>query len=139
MIDDFSSYLKKKLYENKLTQKELSKKSGVSESTISRIVSGERGKRPSFEILNRLAQGLNIPTSDLVQNSGWNYDDFTQNKIVAESSAEYKTPKDLQIILEQHEVMFQGEPLDDEDKKEILNIIQYKLYERAKELNKRKK
>ena len=52
---------------------------------------------------------------------------------------EEKKPKDLQKILEDHEIMFDGIPLDDEEKQEILDIIQYKLYKRAKELNKRKK
>jgi transcriptional regulator with XRE-family HTH domain len=50
-----------------------------------------------------------------------------------------KKPKDLQKILEQHEIMFSGTPLTDADKQAILDVVELQLYKRAKELNKRKK
>ncbi|HEY3362148.1 MAG TPA: hypothetical protein VGK06_10105, partial [Methanosarcina sp.] len=52
---------------------------------------------------------------------------------------EHKKPKDLQKILEDHEIMFSGTPLTDEDKQAILDIVELQLYKRAKELNRRKK
>lgn len=55
-------------------------------------------------------------------------------------SKEQKKPKDLAKILEQREdLMFNGVPLDDEAKKDILHVIEFELYRRAKDLNKRKK
>lgn len=50
-----------------------------------------------------------------------------------------KKPKDLQKILEQHELLFSGTPLTDADKQAILDVVELQLYKRAKELNKRKK
>jgi transcriptional regulator with XRE-family HTH domain len=50
-----------------------------------------------------------------------------------------KKPKDLQRILEQHELMFSGTPLTEADKQAILDVVELQLYKRAKELNKRKK
>ena len=57
----------------------------------------------------------------------------------AEFFVKVETLEQLQKILEDHEIMFDGIPLDDEEKQEILDVIQYKLYKRVKELNKRKK
>lgn len=50
-----------------------------------------------------------------------------------------KKPKDLKRILEQHDIMFDGVPIDEDAKKEIMHIVEFELYKRAKELNKRKK
>jgi len=52
---------------------------------------------------------------------------------------EDKKPKDLKRILEQHDIMFDGVPIDEDAKKEIMHIVEFELYKRAKELNKRKK
>jgi hypothetical protein len=54
-------------------------------------------------------------------------------------SSQDKKPKDLQKILEQHELLFSGTPLTDADKQAILDVVELQLYKRAKELNKRKK
>lgn len=54
------------------------------------------------------------------------------------NTKEEKKPKDLQKILEQHEIMFNGAALTEEDKQDILDVIELKLYKRSKELNKRK-
>ena len=51
------------LKENKMTQQELSQRSGLSKGTISRIIKGSRGQRASFETLTKLSSGLNVDIS----------------------------------------------------------------------------
>jgi transcriptional regulator with XRE-family HTH domain len=48
----------------KITQKELSKRSGISQAAISEIESGN--KSPSASTLSMLAAGLGVPMADLV-------------------------------------------------------------------------
>lgn len=76
MSQEIGGYLRKILEDKKMSQIELSKKSGISASTISRLVSGERGKRPSYSMFQRLAEGLGVPVVDILSHSGWSYDDF---------------------------------------------------------------
>lgn len=61
------------------------------------------------------------------------------NQVKAVNIKEDKKPKDLKRILEQHDIMFDGVPIDEDAKKEIMHIVEFELYKRAKELNKRKK
>lgn len=115
------------------SQRKLSLASGVSNTEISRIENGKR-PNPSLKTLDKLAKSFNISLEELLSLSG-----LANINNEVSTTAEEKKPKDLQKILEDHEIMFDGIPLDDDEKQEILDIIQYKLYKRAKELNKRKK
>ncbi|MDU1442082.1 MAG: helix-turn-helix transcriptional regulator [Clostridium cochlearium] len=55
----------KELRESKgLTQKELGKRIGVTAVTITRYERGDRN--PSIEMLNKIADALNVPLSDLI-------------------------------------------------------------------------
>ena len=109
---------------------QLHKSSSVTVATLSRIISNKQS--PSPETLKKLSKCLDVTHEYLLMKAGY----ISNEKSV---QAEEKKPKDLQKILEDHEIMFDGIPLDDDEKQEILDIIQYKLYKRAKELNKRKK
>ncbi|WP_373325680.1 helix-turn-helix domain-containing protein [Sporomusa paucivorans] len=115
----------------KITQKELGDCINVSSQVVS---NWERGYTSSIEplLLQRLADFFNVSVDYLLGRT----DDRSLTLPI--QSPEPKMPKDLKKILEQQEVMFSGTPLDEEDKQEILDIIQYHLYKRAKELNKRK-
>ncbi len=117
--------LKKARLKADLTQIQVKEKTKINNKTLSNWENDVSS--PDFESLNLLADLYVVSTDELLG----------RNSIVKLS--EEKKPKDLQKILEDHEIMFDGIPLDDEEKQEILDIIQYKLYKRAKELNKRKK
>jgi transcriptional regulator with XRE-family HTH domain len=80
-------------------------------------------RTPSPEIIKKMAEYFEVSI------------DFFYNHLTPKVE---KKPKDLQKILEQHEVMFGGLPLTEEDKQAIFDIVELKLYRRAKELNKRK-
>ena len=115
------------LRENKgYTQRELAKILNISKSAIAMYETDKR--EPDNATLGRIADFFGVSFNDLLGHP----DKPTP------TTKEPKMPKDLKKILEQQEIMFSGTPLDEEDKQEILDIIQYHLYKRAKELNKRK-
>ena len=125
---NISERIKRFRKEKGLTQKSLGELTKKSPQVIS---NWERGYTTTInhDDLVELSKALNKSIEDIVGS------DF----IPSLKKVEEKKPKDLQKILEDHEIMFDGIPLDDDEKQEILDIIQYKLYKRAKELNKRKK
>ena len=65
-------YLKALRLENKLSQRALAEKSGVSNAEISRIESGER-KKPSEEVLRALALVLKVDFNDILEKYGYLY------------------------------------------------------------------
>lgn len=69
-----ADYIKKTRLENNISQRELAKISGVSNSEISKIESGQR-QMPKPDILKKIAESLNIEYSILAQKCGYiNYD-----------------------------------------------------------------
>lgn len=109
-----------------ISQASLAKIIGVSQQTIGSWETGRTSPDP--DTIAILAKFFDITTDSLLGSTP------------APSADERKKPKDLQKILEQHEnLMFNGIPIDDEAKKDILHIVEFELYKRAKELNKRKK
>ena len=62
-MENFGTWLLKKLKEKKITQSDLAKRSGLSEGTISNIISGSRGT--GVESVEALAHGLRIPPEEV--------------------------------------------------------------------------
>ena len=117
--------LKKARLKADFTQIQVKEKTKINNKTLSNWENDVSS--PDFESLNLLADLYEVSTDQLLGRD---------SKV---KFKEEKKPKKKQKILEDHEIMFDGIPLDDEEKQEILDVIQYKLYKRAKELNKRKK
>lgn len=67
---DLTDFLKTQRQKKGLSQRELSKLSGISNSEISRIESGER-KTPSHKILYSLAKALEIPYGEFLEKAGY--------------------------------------------------------------------
>lgn len=88
------------------------------------------GKIPRDKVLMKLAERYETSSDYLLG--------YTDDSSPTKATSDLKKPKDLQKILEQHEIMFNGAPLTEEDKQDILDIVELKLYKRSKELNKRK-
>lgn len=76
MSTELGSFLRRILEEKGLTQKELSRLSGLSESQISRLASGERGKSPSIDVFKKLAKGLGMPVKLVIKKSGYWSDEY---------------------------------------------------------------
>ncbi|MCC5468363.1 helix-turn-helix domain-containing protein [Pelosinus baikalensis] len=129
----FGEYLKLLMENHKIGVNDLAELSGVSGAHISRIINGKRSA-PTPKTLKKIATALNESYEELMKVAGH----ITSNNTHLPSK-EDKKPKDLQKILDDHEILFSGTPLTDADKQAILDVVELQLYKRAKELNKRKK
>ena len=88
----------------------------------------ERGQRQlSATHLNKLTDFLNVSADEILGNQPMP-ENQSENK---------KIPKDLKKILEEKTVMFDGELMNEDDKKLIEQMLT-KMYYKSKELNKRK-
>ena len=127
------------LRENKkITQKELAKLINVAESTVSMYERGER--EPSFEIAVRLANLFNVSIDYLLGRT----DDPTPPQQPSTSRTNipsWATKKDIRdfkrMLEEDAPVMFDGVPLDDEDREKVLKVMEAIFWD-AKKRNKRK-
>ncbi len=118
---------------------ELGRRTGISPSYISALETGTK-KNPSYEVLNKFADALGIPLTDLVDeshlvslsNKTINNDDFPP-------WATKKDIRDFKKMLEgdKNDLMFDGIPLNSEDKQRILDMLTGLFWE-AKRLNKHK-
>lgn len=111
-----------------LTQQQVADKIELSRARLNNYEQGIR--QPDIDTTIKLANFYNV-TTDYILGKLNNKTDLTPT--------EPKKPKDLKRILEQHEIMFDGVPIDEDAKKEIMHIVEFELYKKAKELNKRKK
>ena len=130
-VNPFALRLKKLRVEKAISQYKLAELLGFSRGQIANYEQGRR--EPDHSTLQKIAAFFNVSTDYLLGNDGTSFATPEIIKVI-----DKKMPKDLKKILEQQEIMFSGTPLDEEDRQEILDIIQYHLYKRAKELNKRK-
>lgn len=64
MATELGNFISAILAEKNINQKELCERTGISAATISRLLSGERGKNTSSDILNKLAIGLSMTSVD---------------------------------------------------------------------------
>ena len=62
----------------RLTQQQLSDKSGLSQSYINELENG-RKVNPSIVVLDKLASGLNITVADLIEEAGGSISEIAKN------------------------------------------------------------
>ena len=82
MSTKLGSVLRMALEKKNISRKELSAKTGLSESALSRFISGYRGANISLDVMYRLATALDIPLLDLVQRSGFSFNVKSQLSLV---------------------------------------------------------
>ena len=121
--------------EKGISMKELGKKIGVAESTISQYETGKR--EPDFETLLKLGEFFNVSVDYLLR--GEQYHEKTP---ALTAKDERDISKKLEEALSQFEssqegLMFQGEPLDDATK-ELIAISLRNSLEMGKRLAKQK-
>lgn len=71
MSTELGSVLRRTLQQKQMSRKELSARTGLSESALSRFISGYRGAKVSLDVMYRLATALDIPLLDFVRRSGF--------------------------------------------------------------------
>lgn len=121
--------------EKGISMKELGKKIGVAESTISQYETGKR--EPDFETLLKLGEFFNVSVDYLLR--GEQYHEKTPALTAKDERDISKKLEDALSQLEssQEGLMFQGEPLDDATK-ELIAISLKNSLEMGKRLAKQK-
>lgn len=123
----FPTRLKQLRKEKNLTQQQLSDMLKISRNTYAQYETGRR--EPDFSTAQLIANFFDVTVDNLIGS----------DDVGSATTKEDKKPKDLKRILEQHDILFDGVPIDEDAKKEIMHIVEFELYKKAKELNKRKK
>jgi HTH-type transcriptional regulator, competence development regulator len=117
---DFYEQLKDMRKSRGYTIREAASKSGVSPSYISQLENGNRGI-PSPDILSKLAEGLDIPYTRLMEIAGYLQDSEAQND--SPNSAAPRPTIPLRQMLRDNDIVFDGYQLSDEDKQRILRMM----------------
>lgn len=113
---------------SKLTQHELAEKTNLSRSYIADIENDRYN--PSVDTLKSIAKALDVPVHYLIEEND------TEQKNIPPWATK-KDIRDFRKLLEEEPLMFDGMPLDDEDKEKILRVVEAVFWD-AKKRNKRK-
>jgi|WetSurMetagenome_2_1015567.scaffolds.fasta_scaffold1371283_1 transcriptional regulator with XRE-family HTH domain len=116
MTLEFNEFLRKRREEIGLTQKELAEKTGISRYSIINYENGRRS-RPSFPIITKLAEALEVSTGDL-----WEGSTSYSGKLTDKDGNEY--PGEVVEFPEGHPMHI--EPLEKKERREML-FSQYEL------------
>jgi len=137
IMSDIGDFLRSLREKNNLTLKDLSDKSGVGQSTISDIETGN-SKSPRMNTLSKLAKALGVSINDFFDSDETIIEDIN---IPQEYTDKYKvTSRDKKQYLDHMkkatEAFFMNDEFDEEDKKEILDTMN-EIFWKAKAKNKR--
>lgn len=136
MNNNFGRRLKEIRTKKGFSINQLAMYSGVSSAQISRIENSKRGV-PKPETIKKLADALKYPYEQLMKEAGYIESDNGLDKPVP-NWATKKDVRDFKKMLEEDvPIMFDGVPLDDEDREKILRIMEAVFWD-AKKKNKRK-
>ncbi len=123
---DIGTRLKKTRKNNGLSLRELAKRAHISHSFIADIEAGR--SKPSIDTLKALANALGVSLSELIDDSVVNHEKQSDKKFKDVSidnteNANQPSQKELEEIMKQEGIMFDGVPLDEEDKQDILEVL----------------
>ncbi len=129
-IIKFGSYMAdlriKSGYEN---QRKLALASGVSTTTICRVESGNQMPKP--QTLKKLAPFLNAPFEELMREAGY-FPEYITDKKEEDVDMQLKTDQELESFIRKSKIHFHGEPLDEEDKEDIINFLRMVMKRKKK-------
>lgn len=138
MKQEFGDYMKQLRESQGLTINQLASAAGISGSQISRIENGLRGV-PKPTTLRKIAEATGIAYEELMDHAGYLQEQPLFEEDVVPNWATSKDKRDFRKMLEDDgELMFDGIPLDKEDKQRIKDVLTGLFWE-AKQMNKRKK
>ncbi|OMF14337.1 transcriptional regulator [Paenibacillus amylolyticus] len=134
----FGPYMKQLREQQGYSINQLAEAAGISNSQISRIENGVRGV-PKPATIRKIADALSVPYTEMMKQAGYiEPGSSTEHQDVPEW-ATYKDRRDFKKMLEDDDdLMFDGIPLDEDDKKRIKDVLTGLFWE-AKQMNKRKK
>ncbi|WP_339233915.1 helix-turn-helix domain-containing protein [Oceanobacillus sp. FSL W7-1281] len=125
----FSEYITMKRKEKNLSVRQLALYSEVSPGYLSQI-ENEKRSTPTPDIIKKLAKGLKVPYSELMEVAG--YIESNKNDLPELTEKEERdVAKDLQDIIDDLEsgtsLAFDGEPMDDDTRELVLAQIERNL------------
>lgn len=138
MKQAFGDYMKQLRESKGLTINQLALAAGISGSQISRIENGLRGV-PKPTTIRKIAEATGTSYEELMDHAGYLQEQTLFEEDVVPNWATNKDKRDFRKMLEDDgELMFDGIPLDKEDKQRIKDVLTGLFWE-AKQMNKRKK
>lgn len=138
MKQAFGDYMKQLRESKGLTINQLASAAGISGSQISRIENGLRGV-PKPAMLRKIAEATGTAYEELMDQAGYLQEPTLSEEDVVPNWATHKDKRDFRKMLEDDgELMFDGIPLDKEDKQRIKDVLTGLFWE-AKQMNKRNK
>lgn len=142
MEQSFGWYLKQLREKRGWSMNQLAQAAEISGSQISRIESGLRGV-PKPQTIRKIADALDGSYEELMKQAGYLEDEHPLPPSTADMTipewATSRDKRDFKKMLEDDgELMFDGIPLDQEDKQRIKDVLTGLFWE-AKQMNKRNK
>ncbi|WP_379130920.1 helix-turn-helix domain-containing protein [Paenibacillus sp. sgz500958] len=136
MEQQFGIYLRQLREHKGLTINQLAEAAGISGSQISRIENGVRGI-PKPSTLRKIADATGTSYELLMEEAGYLQDAGAPTEEIIPEWATSKDKRDFRKMLEDDgELMFDGIPLNKEDKQRIKDVLTGLFWE-AKQMNKR--
>lgn len=114
MTQEFGSIIKNARRKKDLSLRDLGSLTGLDYSYIGRLEKG--GPKPSRDTVIKLADALNISKDTLLIKAGYAPVNKPKNH-------EDPTPAEIEEVIRNNNIMFDGAPLDDEDKEDIIEFI----------------
>ncbi|WP_425805260.1 helix-turn-helix domain-containing protein [Desulfitobacterium sp. Sab5] len=118
---EFGEYLRNLIENRGYSYRKLAMLADIDHTYISKIVNGKMGP-PSPDILQKMAKPLGISYEELMKAAG--YLDKDKNKDFWTRENE-PSPQELEELLKNSNVQFDGAPLDEADKEEILEFLRF--------------
>ncbi|KKO50966.1 helix-turn-helix domain-containing protein [Paenibacillus sp. DMB20] len=138
MEQSFGSYLKELREHRGISINQLAQAAEISGSQISRIENGLRGV-PKPPTIRKIADALGSSYEELMSRAGYLDSENNLEEEQIPDWATYRDKRDFKKMLEDDgELMFDGIPLDQEDKQRIKDVLTGLFWE-AKQMNKRNK
>ncbi|MEK4849727.1 helix-turn-helix domain-containing protein [Paenibacillus sp. FSL H7-0756] len=138
MAEEFGYYLRQLREGKGLTINQLAALAGISGAQISRIENGLRGV-PKPATLRKIAEATDVSYEELMGHAGYLTETGSSTESSVPAWATSKDKRDFRQMLEDDgELMFDGIPLNKEDKQRIKDVLTGLFWE-AKQMNKRTK
>lgn len=130
---EFGEYLKKLREKRGFSIRKLALAAGVSNSYLSQIETGQRGI-PSHRILRKLARPLKVDYEELLRVAGYLVLREGQYIFLEDNKYSSEPILDLEELLQLPRLRFKGVLLDEEEKEEFLEILEFswKLFQKRK-------
>ena len=130
---EFGEYLKKLREKRGFSIRNLALAAGVSNSYLSQIETGQRGI-PSHRILRKLARPLKVDYEELLRAAGYLVLREGQYIFLEDNKYSSEPILDLEELLQLPRLRFKGVLLDEEEKEEFLEILEFswKLFQKRK-------